>query len=227
MHLLVPSVNIAHWKRSSPFKMGTWTTVTTVRWLLFSPDQKFQHTLYFCKNSNRRKPFKSTSKNPLPAPWELYCFPQWLLSCTSTTNFRIPNDHLSPLPRYQKWNAKHEENILSASMVSRALLLKQLSVMHQVWNTNTSRSCVVSCLLKAAFPGTQAKPPLLLPCFQAVSLFVPGSQEKARRREFWTSETCAVHRTQKVKRKINGTVVQPAGKISLSVPHCKHAPCHS
>lgn len=97
--------------------------------------------------------------NMFPTPLELQCFPQWLLRSTSTTNFRIPNDHLSLLPRSQKSNVEHKEkHTLNSSMASRALLLKQsiLSVMHQVYNTNTSRSCC-QLLTQSSLPWDPSK----------------------------------------------------------------------
>lgn len=94
-----------------------------------------------------------------PTTLELQCFPQWLLRTTSTTNFRTPNDHLSSLSRYQKSNVEHKEkHILNSSMASRGLLLKQpiLSVMHQVYNTNTSRSCC-QLLTQSSLPWDPSK----------------------------------------------------------------------
>lgn len=104
-------------------------------------------------------------------------------------------------------------------MASRALLLKQpiLSVMHQVCNTNTSRSCGELLTQSSLPPGTQTKLPLVLPsCLPICSRIAEESKEER------ILNLCCSQKT-----KVNSTVGQLPGKISLSVLHCKHAPYHS
>lgn len=119
----------------------------------------------------------------------------------------MPNDHLSSLPRHQKSNAKHEKNILSSSMASRALLLKQLSVMHQAYNTNTSRSY---CQL-----FTQNSLPWA-PCKNtSTSKLSSYLSQDSRRKQGENSEPVRPVLFIGHKRpQINDTVVQVAGKIS-------------
>lgn len=51
-----------------------------------------------------------------------------------------------------------------------------------------------------------------------VSPFLPGQQEKASRREYWTSKTWVVYINTEGQRKVNGLVGQLAIKISLECP---------
>lgn len=114
-----------------------------------------------CKYWNRR-PFRSTCKEPIS-----YSPGTVVLSSVASKvcfHYKLQNPHWSSQCTAKISNAKsikckaREKCILSSSMASRALLSKQpiLSVMHQVYHTNTSRSCC-QLLTQSSLPWDPSK----------------------------------------------------------------------